>query len=86
MEKFEDVAERIEDINNEVWDQLFIGSRPYGDKWLRLVSIIMKCIVDAGLVQHLNKYVEDILIDDNYHTAASAVSALMELRKYAGYR
>lgn len=86
MEKFEDVAERIEDINNEVWDQLFIGSRPYGDKWIRLVSIIMKCIVDAGLAQHLNDKVEEILIDDNYHTAASAVSAIMELRKYAGYR
>lgn len=85
MENYEEVAEEIEYIYNRICDTLGIGSRPHGDMWIKLVILTMSNIVAAGLVQHLNKQVEEILIDDNFHTAASAVSTLIELQKYAGY-
>lgn len=68
-----ELAEKIMDIDNEVWDEFGISSRPTGQVRLDYITLMCERLKAANIDHKSVSLAYDALEDENYHSANEAL-------------
>ena len=77
------VVERLEILEDDIYNAYGVESKPAGDTWVMMVLDIAKGILKKpGLSDAITEGDLNQLTEDNYHTARHAAEVIRHLKKY----
>ena len=74
-------AERLKQLEEQVFNLYGVSSRPAGADWVKMVLDLARLIVNEGLTPTPEDL--DELTAENYHTARHAAEVVQRLARYS---
>ena len=77
------IAEKLENMENEVFKAYGMDHRPAGKMWLQIVLDLAKKIVAEVDLSAITPETLEELTADNFHTARHAAEIVLSLNRYS---
>ena len=77
-----ELANKIMNIQDKVYDDFGVNSAPYADKYILMVLCMAEEIIKTVHIEDVNEEVQDIITCNNCHMAGNALNLVLQVHKY----